>query len=175
MWWREVNDWGAAVGRQAGWRDGGSGRRPREVAPPPGARRRCHRAHFAVQSPPAPCKPCPLFSFFIICSSCSLPSLLPLVSFLSCLCTPPPPLAHPLPAHTPHHPVARIMTPLTTPTHGGSSSGPARKLPVSNINHITGTSLQFRGRGGCSAVCRLRVDCIPRYAPRPSHHTGCIL
>lgn len=89
------------------------------------------------------------------------------------------PILPPLPAHTPHpqphHPVARIMTLLTTQTHGGSGYGPAKSsqsmtsitslAPLSSLGRV-GETERWRG---CSAVCRLRVDCMLRYVLHPAH------
>jgi len=51
------------------------------------------------------------------------------------------------------------MTLLTTQTHGGSGYGPAKKLPVSDINHTTGTSLQF-GEGRGDAEIKGMLSCL---------------
>lgn len=150
MWWREVNYWGAAVGRQAGWHGGGEGQEAEgggTSTAHPLSRQACCvltllcRVRLLATT-------VVLGSALRLCSSLPFLSLLfPLVVFhsyshilplLICInsphSSPPlpalPPLHPPLPVHTPHprphHPVARIMTLLTTQTHGGSGYGPAK-------------------------------------------------
>lgn len=140
-----------SAGRLAGMV--GGTRRLREVAPPPLASSHGKPAVCLLCCAESACSPqlwcsaafsAPLFSFCLCCfllfssiltpafflfSSSLLAPLFPL-----CLRLPPTgstPLGPPpLPAHTPHpqphHPVARIMTLLTTQTHGGSGYGPAK-------------------------------------------------
>lgn len=128
-------------------------------------------AYFAVQSPPARHNcvarqrslslflPFPFLSqSFPLVTFHSHSLILPLLLislFPLCLCLPPP--AHPPPQSTrtssaQSSPTApppccyRIMALLTTQTPRGSGYGPAKSSP--DINHFTGSSLQFRdGRG----------------------------
>lgn len=168
MWWREVNYWDAAVSRQAGWHGGGD--QEAEGSGISTARLLSWQARCVltllcrvrlltttVVLDSALClssSPVPFFclSRFLLSSSILIPSfsLFPL-----CLCLPPP--AHPPPrstrtSSTQSSPTApppccyRIMALLTTQTLCGSGYGPAKSSP--DINHFTGSSLQFRdGRG----------------------------
>lgn len=139
MWWREVNEWGAAVGSQAGWH-GGCTRGLWEVPPP---------ALASSHGMPAVCLLCcaeSACSLQLCCFlSLSFPqclwltiSLLPSSSILAAvfliacgfLCQLPPAQSSPTSTECsrppPHHPVARIMALLTTQAHGGSGFGLAK-------------------------------------------------
>lgn len=158
-----------SAGRLAGMV--GGTRRLREVAPPPFAPSRSKPAVCLLCCAESACSPqlwysavisasvtvavytfCHFLTVLISLSFCLFSFILThtLFLFLSFMVplSPLPSQAHPLfsppplPAHASHS-VARIMTLLTTQTHGGSGYGPA-KSSVFDINQITGTSLQFR-------------------------------
>lgn len=150
----------------------GGTRRLREVAPPPFAPSRSKPAVCLLCCAESACSPQLWYSAVISASvtvavypfclsfphsphlslsACSLSFLLAHFFFSCLLWSPFLPCPHklipffsppPLPAHASHS-VARMMTLLTTQTHGGSGYGPA-KSSVFDINQITGTSLQFR-------------------------------
>lgn len=186
MWWREVNYWGAAVGRQAGWNGGGD-----QEAEGGGTstirllsqqarcvltllcRVRLVATTVVLSSDLSLCYCCcaPFLSVsFPHCphlslSACSLSFLLAHFFFLSFMVplSPLPSQAHPLfsppplPAHASHS-VARIMTLLTTQTHGGSGYGPAKSSKsLTSIKSLAplfslGWVRETAKRKGCLAV-----------------------
>lgn len=180
-----------ALWRGAGWV---GTRRLREVAPPSFASSHtqpvvCLLCYVESACSPQCCQTLLLSSPFVSASSWSsslsfllfsaifTPTLFIFLSTLSSLPVPapssssvlsvPPVQAH-APHPPPHRPVARIMTLLTTQTHGGSGYGPAKSshsltsitslAPLSSLGRVGETE----GWRGCSAVCRLRVDCMLR-------------
>lgn len=161
MWWREVNYWGAAVVRQAGWRGGGD-----QEAEGGGTSIACLLSRQARCVLTLLCRVRLLATTVVLssavglCYSFRLLTLLFLLlsvisstfvlffsstSFSLSSTSAHPPLASPHPPSL--YPVAKIMTLLTSQTHGGSGYGPAKSSQ--SLTSITPLAPLFSlGRAG---------------------------